>query len=190
MLAQAYRKYRQTEQHVHLARGRGERLPFPPDTFDLVTIGQAIHWFRDSLQALVPELRRVLRPGGWLTIISKYPSPQEPCRPFYEYLLHKYTSAGDPPQYRLIPYIVVGHLGSLERGGFTDYERVVFQWDMAVSVEDYLRGHASDPDVLALPEADRARFMAELEREVRRHADGGRLRESYFDYCIMARCTA
>lgn len=47
--------------------GSAESLPVPDGSFDVVTAGQAMHWF-DKAKAL-PELHRVLRPGGVLAPI-------------------------------------------------------------------------------------------------------------------------
>ena len=47
-------------------RGRVEELPFHDDVFDLVTAGQAWHWFERKRAAA--EAYRVLRPGGALLI--------------------------------------------------------------------------------------------------------------------------
>ncbi|PRY56362.1 class I SAM-dependent methyltransferase [Glycomyces artemisiae] len=47
--------------------GSAEALPLPDASADVITAGQAFHWF-DRPKAL-PELRRVLRPGGVLAPI-------------------------------------------------------------------------------------------------------------------------
>ncbi|WP_158299875.1 class I SAM-dependent methyltransferase [Glycomyces paridis] len=47
--------------------GTAEALPLPDASADVLTAGQAFHWF-DRPKAL-PELRRVLRPGGVLAPI-------------------------------------------------------------------------------------------------------------------------
>lgn len=47
--------------------GAAEALPLPEASADVVTAGQAFHWF-DRDRAL-PEIRRVLRPGGVLAPI-------------------------------------------------------------------------------------------------------------------------
>jgi SAM-dependent methyltransferase len=46
--------------------GSAEELPLPDASVDLVAVGQAFHWF-DRAKAL-PELARVLRPGGRLAL--------------------------------------------------------------------------------------------------------------------------
>ncbi|TDE00522.1 class I SAM-dependent methyltransferase [Jiangella asiatica] len=46
--------------------GSAEALPLPDASVDVVTVAQAYHWF-DPATAL-PEIARVLRPGGWLAL--------------------------------------------------------------------------------------------------------------------------
>jgi SAM-dependent methyltransferase len=43
-----------------------ERTPFEDKQFDLITVGQAIHWF--NIPAFFEEARRVSKPGGILAI--------------------------------------------------------------------------------------------------------------------------
>ncbi|MFN2111016.1 MAG: class I SAM-dependent methyltransferase, partial [Anaerolineae bacterium] len=59
MLAQA----RNRATPIYLTRGRGEVLPFPDATFDLVYCVNAIHHM-DGQQAFIREARRVLRDDG------------------------------------------------------------------------------------------------------------------------------
>jgi len=176
------------EMYPHRARlvqGRGEALPFPAALFDLVTIGQAIHWF--DLSRLVPELARVMKPGCWLAIISKYPSPHEPYRSLYESLLERRAPTGAG---QLTAAQAVGNVLGLERYGFEDYRRKVFPWEMTRPVESYLNGVAAGAEVQTLSDADRAAFLQEFERAVQQYAPDGVVRELYFDYVIMVRRTA
>ncbi|KRF37147.1 class I SAM-dependent methyltransferase [Nocardioides sp. Soil805] len=50
----------------------GAPLPYPDDTFDLVVVSLALHYVEDWASALA-ELRRVLRPGGRLTVSIIHP---------------------------------------------------------------------------------------------------------------------
>ncbi len=43
-------------------------LPFADNSFDLITVGLAMHWFDQP--AFLKEARRVLGPGGWLVIYN------------------------------------------------------------------------------------------------------------------------
>jgi ubiquinone/menaquinone biosynthesis C-methylase UbiE len=43
-----------------------EQTNFPDNSFDLITVSQALHWFRfDEFYA---EVKRVAKPGGWLAV--------------------------------------------------------------------------------------------------------------------------
>jgi SAM-dependent methyltransferase len=56
---------------ARVREGIAEEIPLPDASVDAVTIGDAFHWF-DHSRAL-PEIRRVLRPGGGLSIMSMVP---------------------------------------------------------------------------------------------------------------------
>lgn len=49
---------------VEYRQGSAEHVPLPDASVDLVTAGQAFHWFEPA--AFLAEAKRVLRPGGWL----------------------------------------------------------------------------------------------------------------------------
>jgi ubiquinone/menaquinone biosynthesis C-methylase UbiE len=49
--------------NIVYSRQPAEQTDFPDDSFDLVTVSQALHWFNFDL--FYKELKRVTRPGGW-----------------------------------------------------------------------------------------------------------------------------
>jgi SAM-dependent methyltransferase len=51
---------------VPRVRCTGERLPYRPDSFDVVTVAQAFHWLDHEL--VLPEIVRVLRPDGMVAV--------------------------------------------------------------------------------------------------------------------------
>jgi ubiquinone/menaquinone biosynthesis C-methylase UbiE len=55
---------------VDYALANAERLPFPDGAFDAVTCCSGIHWFDQT--RFFAELRRVLRPGGWVGLYDHY----------------------------------------------------------------------------------------------------------------------
>lgn len=52
---------------VDACRGTAESIPAEDATFDVVMIAQAFHWV--DREAAVPEIARVLRPGGHLALV-------------------------------------------------------------------------------------------------------------------------
>ena len=61
MLAQA-----PTHPSIEYRKGYAEALPFRRESFDLVTVSAACHWF--DHERFLHEAARVLRPGGWLVL--------------------------------------------------------------------------------------------------------------------------
>ena len=61
---------------VPALEGTAESIPLPDASVDVVTVAQAFHWF-DPAVAL-PEIDRVLRPGGHLAIVFNERDTTEP----------------------------------------------------------------------------------------------------------------
>jgi len=53
---------------LRFLRGRGERLPFPAESFDVVTMGSAFHWCEPA--PLLAEICRVLGPRRHLAVFD------------------------------------------------------------------------------------------------------------------------
>lgn len=178
MLAQAQRH----DPATALVQGVAEQLPFRDNSFDLVTVGQAIHWLK--LEQFVTTVARVLKPGGWLIVLSKYPSPHEPYRSLLESTLsHFLPVQGEPFQLTLV--FGAGNLLGLERAGFAHYRRAVFTWRVEHRLENYLQGCATDPRVQALTGEQQQAFLQMMEAELRPHLTPSRtFSETYFDYVL------
>jgi ubiquinone/menaquinone biosynthesis C-methylase UbiE len=186
MLIQAKQQYPEWR----LACADGVQLPLPPGSLDLVTIGQAIHWF--DLPALFGELRRVLRPDGWLAVLSRYPSPAGRLDALVERLRYPYTEEGrqGTPQWSTStsPSNLLGLAGGGQIG-FDNYDRTVFEHTMELSVAGYLRGSLEGNQRHFATPAEGPAFRADLEAELNAIAEDGILREPFFDYVFMARKT-
>ncbi len=55
------------ETRFHSIDGRAEATGLPLHAFDLVTAGQAFHWFEP--EATNKEFQRILKPGGWVVLV-------------------------------------------------------------------------------------------------------------------------
>ncbi len=55
--------------NVHYVQANAERLPFPDDSFDCITIGFGLRNVTDKRAALA-AMRRVLKPGGQLLVLE------------------------------------------------------------------------------------------------------------------------
>ena len=62
----------QAEPHPRIVyqQGSAEQLPFPPSTFDLITVGAALHWFDQP--RFYRECRRVMAPGALLLVYNDH----------------------------------------------------------------------------------------------------------------------
>ena len=79
---------REFEQFVS-REGRAEATGLEARSVDLVTAGQAFHWF-DRPRARA-EFERILKPGGWVSLIWNERLTSTPFLADYEQLLHRYS---------------------------------------------------------------------------------------------------
>jgi ubiquinone/menaquinone biosynthesis C-methylase UbiE len=87
-----------------------ETTPFPDAQFDLVTVGQALHWF--DFERFYAEVRRILRPGGVLAawgyeLLTVSPEIDELVNVFYRKTVGPYWAPERrylEERYRTIPF--------------------------------------------------------------------------------------
>lgn len=75
--------------------GAAEAIPLADDSVDAITVGQAFHWFRHD--EAVPELHRVLRPGGAVALIWNSRDQERPLQREISELIRPLIPAGRPP---------------------------------------------------------------------------------------------
>ncbi len=69
--------------------GSAEASPLGDASVDLITVGQAFHWF--DVAAAGREFRRILRPGGWVIVVWQDRRMEEtPFAREYELLLERF----------------------------------------------------------------------------------------------------
>ncbi len=129
-------------------------MPFPDASLDAVLVATAWHWF--PFEASVAEVRRVLRPGGWLGLVWNL---VRPATAWERELAEtdpdgKGTATEDSPP--TSPFA----------DGTTETAR--FPWDWHVTPEQYAGNLATNSAVIRLGHEDRVRRLDEAEAIVRR----------------------
>lgn len=138
MLSQASRR----DVSIGLTRGRGEHLPFPAGTFDLVYCVNTIHHM-DGQQTFIQEARRVLRDGGVLAVIGMDPRQQRYTWYVYDYFAGVYETdlARFPSWETVIDWMRAAGFQRVERW---PVERIIDHKTSATVLDDpFLQRHAS-----------------------------------------------
>jgi SAM-dependent methyltransferase len=133
--------------------GSAEELPLPDDSVDLVTAGQAFHWF-DQDRAL-PEIARVLRPGGTLALFY---NSRDDGVPWVRALADLVGDFADHVSAtgQLDPYELPAPFG------FDGRER--FRYEQELDAAGLVDLVGSRSYVIRLPAAERAELLAEVRR--------------------------
>jgi demethylmenaquinone methyltransferase/2-methoxy-6-polyprenyl-1,4-benzoquinol methylase len=89
-----------------VAQCDAEKLPFPDDHFDCVTVAFGLRNMTHK-EAALAEMRRVLKPGGRLLVLefSKVWKPLEPAYDFYSFKILPWLGSkvvNDPDSYRYL----------------------------------------------------------------------------------------
>jgi SAM-dependent methyltransferase len=67
----AMRRWAQAENPaLAIVAGSAEALPLANQSVELITVGQALHWFQ--AEPARAEFRRILKPGGWLAVMGNH----------------------------------------------------------------------------------------------------------------------
>jgi SAM-dependent methyltransferase len=102
---------------VEALLGAAEAIPLPDESVDAVAVGQAFHWFRHD-EAL-PEIHRVLRPGGALALIWNERDRDDPLQGELSELLAPFVPPNRPDSSTWVePLVASGLFGDVERAQF------------------------------------------------------------------------
>jgi SAM-dependent methyltransferase len=99
---------------AHLLEGSAEAIPLPDGSADVVTCAQAFHWFEYA--AALPEIARVLRPGGVLGLVWNSRDDRDPWMARLSAILGNETVDGDDDV--AVPLRESGLFGPVERARF------------------------------------------------------------------------
>jgi ubiquinone/menaquinone biosynthesis C-methylase UbiE len=149
---------------VEVHDGTAETVPLPDGSVDVVTVAQAFHWF-DAPVALA-EIRRVLRPGGWLFLVWNMRDRS------VDWVLEfgDAIAADDTRPYD--SYYTVDHAAIVaEAGGFEAAETWYHGWEQPCD-EDLLVTRAESVSVVGTAlEHDRVAVLTRVRELARSHPD-------------------
>lgn len=134
--------------------GAAEAIPLADDSVDAVTVGQAFHWFRHH--EAIPELHRVLRPGGGIALIWNSRDQERPLQREISELIKPFIPESRPPVGDSARALAQSSL-------FGDIERRTFPFVQQLDADGVAERIASVSFVAAAPPERRA----ELDRELR-----------------------
>jgi ubiquinone/menaquinone biosynthesis C-methylase UbiE len=139
---------------------RAEQLPLASGCVDAVTVAQAFHWF--DVPAAARELRRVLRPGGRLVLVTNSRRTSAPWLQTMWDVLSRYEQLAPKPRSTRGWRRLLG-----ETGDFGPFERFELPNEQRfATLADFDARFASISFVILLAEADRLALLRDLHRVV------------------------
>jgi SAM-dependent methyltransferase len=135
---------------VEARPGTAESIPLPDASVDAVFVGQALHWF--DLDRALPEIGRVLRPGGslvaaWNTYDDRVPWVAEMCAVVDAVSRSVHIGAPKPP---------LDEFGAVDEAEFAHHT--------VKTVETMLSTVATQSSMIVSTPAERDQRLAELRR--------------------------
>ncbi len=152
--------------------GSAERIPLEDGSVDAVVLAQTWHWVDTALA--VPEVARVLVPGGTLGLAWNVRDDSEPWVKDLDGVLHQHTRQAIDVEPDVGP-------------PFGRPERTEIRWSQVLTRAELLDLVASRSYVITLPEADRANLLGDVAEFLDSHP---RLRDrSELTLPYITRCT-
>lgn len=154
-------------------RGSAEAIPLPDACADVLTAGQAFHWFEE--EAALNEIARVLRPGGALGLVWNARDDRTPWMAELSQALGEESC----DWWSVAPPFETGtHFGPIEHETFA----LVQALD-----KDRLRDLVlSRSYVAVMPDEERQVLLTEIDDVFDRHAVDGKIELSYVTHCFRA----
>lgn len=144
---------------VDAVAGLADAIPLPDASVDAVVVGQAWHWF--TPETAVPEIARVLRPGGRLGIVWNVHDHTVDWVDELTRIIHR----GDS----LAPTHHTPRLAVDEHERFGPTEHTTVPWTDRTTPEGLRALAASRSYLLTLPEAAREVLLAEVDHLAAHH---------------------
>ncbi len=140
-------------ENIHYSIAQAEKTAFPDNTFDLITVGQAIHWF--DFERFFQEVRRIAKPEaifaawGYGTLTIDNAQANTLFQDFYQTQIGEYWDSERrfiDEEYRSIPFpfeIMESPTFAMEyEWTLTELEGYLNTWS---SVQKYIKIHHENP---------------------------------------------
>ena len=164
---------------ARLVLGRAEQLPLPDASADLVVAAQAAHWFQEPQASA--EIHRVLRPGGSVAYLWKYPTPEMPYVYLVDELLASLTGDAIRSMYG------VGTVPELLQAGWRDYRRETFEQPVPYTIESYVGWVSSRERIRQIAGEKREQLLTRLGERLEALVPSRAFVERNLAYVISAR---
>lgn len=139
---------------THLADSAA--LPVEDQSLDAVVAADAWHWF--DVDATLPELRRVLKPGGWLGLVWNVVAP--PVEQWEVELAEARFELQQPASERPLPYFADDEL-----------ELATFPWTWELTPDHRAATLATSSMVIAMTADERETCLADARAQLQRACD-------------------
>jgi SAM-dependent methyltransferase len=138
--------------------GTAEAMPLPDAGIDAVTVAQAFHWF-DHARA-IPEIHRVLKPGGILALVWNVRDERTPWVHHITDLIRPYEGEGGAkiPRHRELKWRAPLEDSPL----FAPAGSAEFEHGQTLDTEGLVDRVASTSFIAVLPDETRARVLDEV----------------------------
>jgi SAM-dependent methyltransferase len=160
---------------VDARMGTAETIPASDGSVDAVVVAQAFHWFDRAVA--VPEIARVLRPGGRLGLVWNLRDESVPW-------VRELWAVMAPDEPRLIQHAELpagSPFGPLEAATFGHAQRLDREAVLALA--------QSRSYVAVQPPARRSELLAAAAAVIDRHSNGGPVTLPYTAHCFRTQCT-
>jgi SAM-dependent methyltransferase len=155
--------------------GSAESIPLPAASVDVVLVAQAWHWV--DYERAVPEVARVLAPGGRIGLVWNIRDARVPWVATLGQIMYQYThQEGDATPILFAP--------------FEQVEHVEVGWSYELASDDLIELVASRSYVITLPADQRDALLADVTRLIATQpalAGKPRLQLPYVTQCTRAR---
>ncbi|HWS35168.1 MAG TPA: methyltransferase domain-containing protein, partial [Actinoplanes sp.] len=153
---------------AEILAGTGEQVPLPDASVDAIVCAQAWHWV-NPVRA-VPEMARVLRPGGTLSLVWNVRDHEEPWVGLLDDVLHRHTRQ----EIDTVPVLPEP---------FGAAERTEIRWRHTLTRRELLDMVVSRSYVIVLSPAERADLLGDVTELLDAQGFGDELSMPYVTRC-------